>query len=187
MAFFDDGQLAFFIRVARPLRLNFVLKETAVDFKYDLEMTWKHTLEQRHTPLFQRLGKEGVVGVVKQLACDRPCRVPIETMHIDGKTHKFRNRNRRVRIVELNYVVGIKLTPVIMLTKVAADDILQRTTDEEVLLHETQLFTIFCVVVRIKHLGDRLSHCFFANRFDVAAVIENIEVKLLRCTGLPQA
>ncbi|OQB89404.1 MAG: hypothetical protein BWX86_02467 [Verrucomicrobia bacterium ADurb.Bin122] len=93
-----------------------------------------------------------------------------------------------MRVVELHgHLVG-KVVPRVGGTfAVAADDVVQRAGDEEVLLHQAQLFAVFGLIVRIKHLGNGLALCLFAHRLDPAAAVEGFEVKLLGGFRGPQA
>ena len=68
----------------------------------------------------------------------------------------------------------------------AADDVLKRASNEEVLLNETKLLTVFGRVIRVKHFRDGLTHRLFTNSFDVATIVENIEVKLVRGLRVPK-
>ena len=68
-----------------------------------------------------------------------------------------------------------------------ADHVLQRTRDEEILLHETQLFAFVLLVIRVKHLRNRFAVGFLPHRFAVAAFVEGLEVELLLGMGRPEA
>ena len=127
-----------------------------------------------------------MVRVVARFASNCPCIIPIETMIIDEQAHQFRDRNRRVRVIELDRVEIREFGPIAVIGKEATHDILQRATHEEILLHKTELLTIFRRVIRIQHLGDRLTHCLFANGFDITTIIEDVEIELARCFRIPQ-
>ena len=68
----------------------------------------------------------------------------------------------------------------------AADDVLKRTSDEEVLLNEAKLLPVFGRIIRIEHFRDGLTHRLFTNSFDVTTIVENIEVKLMRRLRVPE-
>ena len=128
-----------------------------------------------------------MIRVVTRFVGNCPRIIPIQTMIIDKQAHQFRNRNRRVRVIQLNRIEIREFGPIAVIGQVATHDIFQRATHKEILLHKAELFTIFSRVIRIQHLGDRLTHSLFANRFDVATFIENVEIELAGCFRIPQA
>ena len=69
----------------------------------------------------------------------------------------------------------------------AADDILERATNEEILLNEAQFFSVLGVVIGIQHLGDGFSGRFLPDGFYVTALVKDVEIKLLRGAGIPEA
>ena len=138
--------------VAGPLQLD-RLHQPFVDIENNLEVAWQHAFEQRHAPLFQRLGEQGMVGVGKRLRDDAPRRVPLHGVFVQKNAHQLDDRDCRVRVVELDGdLVGEVAPRVGGLAEVPAQDVAQRTGDKEILLHEPQLLARLALVVRIKDL-----------------------------------
>jgi len=65
-------------------------------------------------------------------------------------------------------------------------DILHAGRSKEILLTQTQIFTIFAGVIRIENHGDFFSVVDRCHRRRIITSIEFIEVKLLSCSGSPQ-
>jgi len=53
-------------------------------------------------------------------------------------------------IIQLNSNFIRKIIPARVFLKVAADDVLQGTGDEEILLDEAKLFTAFSLIIRVE-------------------------------------
>ena len=58
-----------------------------------------------------------------------------------------------------------------------AQDVLQRATDEEVLLQQPQAFSGFGLVVGVEHLGDGLRDHLFVDRFVEITGVEDFQRK----------
>ena len=128
-----------------------------------------------------------MVRVSKDLRNDAPRFVPGVTFDVDEQAHQFRDRERRVRIVELDSRFLRKRVERAVFGFVAADDVLQRSGNEENLLDEAELASDGGFVVRVKHLGDGFATRFFVNRFDVSAFVELVEIEIARGFRFPEA
>ena len=71
MAFLDEREGAFFIRITWPFGFDFI-KESFVDIENDLQVARQDFAEEADAPLFQSLGHECVVRVSKCAAHDPP-------------------------------------------------------------------------------------------------------------------
>ena len=78
------------------------VQETAVDFVNDFQMPRQQRAEERHRPLFQRLGQQRVVGVGKGVARDVPGGVPVQRVLVHQQAHQLGDGQRRMRVVELH-------------------------------------------------------------------------------------
>ena len=70
-----------------------LVKKPSVDLKDDLKMTGQHRSKERQGPLFERLGKKGVVRVGKGLLGNRPRKIPVHTALINEDPHKLNDRD----------------------------------------------------------------------------------------------
>ncbi len=144
--------------------------------------------EERHAPLFERLGEKRVVGVAEGLRDDFPSGVPVEIVLVQEDAEELGDGDGGVRVVELHRDLRVEIGPRIAgVAEVAADDVAQRAGDEEILLHETQLLAIFGLVVRVKNLRDGLADGLLANGVDIAAAVESDEIELLGRARSPEA
>ena len=101
-------------------------------------------------------------------------------MLINEKAHQLRNCDRRVRIVELDNVELREVLPIRVRSLEAADDILKRAADEEILLDKAKLLAVLGRIVGIQDLGDRFTHSLLTDCFDIATFVEDVEVELAR-------
>jgi len=124
-----------------------------------------------------------VVGVGKRARDDRPGRLPRESVHVVEKPLELDDRDRGVGVVELDGHLLRELVPVLVAPAEAADDVLERAGDEEVLLDEAELLAALGVVVGIEHLGDGLTGVLVAHRLLVTAAVEGLEVEILGRLG----
>ena len=96
------------------------------------------------------------------------------------------NRDRRVRVVELDgHLVG-QLVPALVVLDEAPHDVLQRRADEEVLLPEPQLTAARRAIVRIEHLRQVLRLVLLLDGLDVVPLVEVPKVEVLRRLGRPE-
>jgi hypothetical protein len=82
-----------------------------------------------------------------------------------------------VRVVELNgHAVGKGVKGVVTFL-VAAQDVLERGGDEEILLLESQFAVFQGLLAGVEHLGDVLVFDFFFDGANVIACIEEFELE----------
>ena len=164
-----------------------LLQEAGVDLVDDLHVARQEPLHQPHRPAFERLGKEGVVGVADGAAGDRPGGVPRDAVEVDENAHQLGDRDRGMGIVELDrHLVG-KVLDRAELLEVAADEVLERGGDEEILLAEAQLLAGRGRIRRIEDAGDGLRPRPVGERADMVAAVELVEADLVDGAGAPQA
>ena len=63
-----------------------------------------------------------------------------------------------------------------MSMKKASYNVLQRATNEEVLLNQSR-FAVFGIVVRVEYFGNGFTGRLFPNRFDITTFIKDIKVE----------
>ena len=172
--------------VARIARGDFA-QEAAVDFVDDLQVARQNALEEFNGPALQRLGHEGVVGVAEGAQDNAPCVVPLQMLLIQQQAHQLGSGEGGVGIVELDgHLVGEGMDFVAVGPE-AAQDVVERAGDEEVLLLEAQVAPLLNVVVGVQHLGDVFGEGFGLVGLHVLAGVEEGEVEFLGGLGRPQA
>ena len=163
-----------------------IAEEAEVDLVDDLQMPGQEFFHESDGPLFQRLGHEGVVGVVEGLADDVPGFIPREVFFVDEEAHEFGDRQSRVCIVELDDTFAVEVPQVFIVIFHSADDVLQRCGDEEELLFEAQFLAFVVVVVGVQHARDVLAHGRFQVRADVIALIELDQIEAVEGFRRPE-
>ena len=118
---------------------------------------------------------------------DRPRLVPVQRVVVHEKAHQLGDRDRRMRVVELNGPVLRELVEPLAPHQVQPDHVLQRAGDEEILLRQTQALSRIGLVVRIQNLGDGFRNRLFVDGAVVVASVERVEVERFDRLGLPQA
>ena len=171
--------------VARECQPHFV-QEALVDLVDDLQMPRQQASEQTDGPFLQGFGQQRVAGVSKRAARDVPGSVPVHVMHVHQQPHQFRNRHHRVRVVQLDHGLVRKLVPVAVLEAEAAENVIQRTGDEEVLLLEPQFPALRRTVVGIQHLADVFRVDLLLHGPSVVAYVEEPKIEFLAGAGSPQ-
>src|ERR1022692_1378084 len=63
---------------------------------------WRRMMSRRNPPLFERLGEQRVVRVAHRSDRDVPGRVPIRLLLVDQDPHELHDRDRRMRVIELD-------------------------------------------------------------------------------------
>ena len=187
LAFLDEGELCLDGIVARPLSVNGVLEEPAVDLVDDLEVAGKNALEQVYRPSLECLRQEGVVGVGEYAVADIPGLVPLESFLIDEDSHQFGDGDGRMGIVQLyGNLVGELAEVIAVCALVAAENVAYGACAEEILLDETEGLSCLGGIVRIQNVGDDLGTCLLGLCVNIGAGIERIPVEELGCPGLPE-
>ena len=105
---------------------------------------------------------------------------------VDQQPHQLRHGDGRVGVVELNRpVVGEVLDGQSAVVE-AAQHVLQRAADEEVLLLQAQTSAFVGAVVGVQHLGEGFAAHLFLNGAVVVADVEGIEVEAFGGIGTPE-
>ncbi len=181
----DQGHASHPRLVAREARMHFI-QEPAIDLVDDLEVTRQKLAEHRQGPGLQSLRQQGVVGVAQRRHGDCPRVIPLELPLVYQEPHQLGDRDRRMRVVELQCpLFGERLNGAVGNVVVHVQHVLQRTGDEEVLLQQAQLLTDLWLVVRVEHLGYRLRDDFLLDRLVVLAGVEGLDFKRLDRFGAP--
>ena len=164
-----------------------LLEETPVDFVDDLQVAREDALHHRDGPLFERLGEDGVVGVADGARREIPRLVPLHALLIDEDAHELGDDERGVGFVEMDEHLVRERLPAGVRLLVAAEDVLERTGDEEILLAEAEFLAGRRVVVGVEDLGEVLGEHLRLDGLDVRALVEVGEVELVYGLRAPEA
>ena len=113
-----------------------VVEQTAVDLEDDLQVARQHHFEPRQRPFLQGFGQQRVIRVRQRPLREAPGLIPSEMRVIQQDAHQLGDRQRRMRIVELDGDFFRKRAPIGVALPEAAHEIGQRAGDEKILLHE---------------------------------------------------
>ena len=108
-------------------------------------------------------------------------------MLVDEDPHQLRNRERRMRIVELHGRAFRQRMKIPVLVEMGTHEVLEGRRCEEVFLPQPKLSALRRLVARIKHLRDRIRMRFGGLRLHVLPIIECIEFQRLGGAGAPEA
>ncbi|MNS69975.1 hypothetical protein D3C72_1033070 [compost metagenome] len=158
-----------------------------VDQVNDLHVPRQHAFHQADRPGFQRFGQQCVVGVGQRIDGDLPRGVPRHVINVDQLPHQFSHGNRGVSVVELDRGVIAQGQHRGVHVAMAAQQILQRGGDEEVLLAQAQLLAGLGAVRRVQHPGDAFGPGHFGHGAQVVAGVETLQVQIFHGPGTPQA
>ena len=112
------------------------IEQAAVDLVNDFELTREHMFKPFHRPFLQCFGQQRVVRISEGPHCDIPRLVPSQVCFIQQNSHQLGDRQRRVRIVELDGNFLLEDPPVGVAAPEAPDEIGKRAGNEKILLHE---------------------------------------------------
>jgi hypothetical protein len=99
-------------------------------------------------------------------------------VHVHEQAHELWDRERGVRVVELDRVLVCEVLDRRFLQQDASHEVLQRARDEEVLLLQAKLLAREALVVGVEDLGDVLAADLLVDRAPVLAGVERFEVEL---------
>lgn len=117
-----------------------------------------------------------------------PSLIPLETLEINKDALQLDNGKRGVGIIELDGNLIGELAPGALRLLEAANNVVKRGGNPEVLLLEAQLLASLEVVVGVEDSTDGLSALLVGNGAFVVAIVELLEVELAaRGLGGPQA
>ena len=151
-------------------------------------MAGQHAGHHLDWPLLQRLGHHGVVGVVQALRGQLPCLVPRHVHHINQQAHELRHSNGRVGVVHLHCHLLWQFRPLVVGTlDELAQQILQRSTHEEVLLPQAELPALVACVVRVE--DGRQVLCLSTRLHGIGEVRRTVlvQIELLGGASTPQS
>lgn len=187
VAFLDERHPGEARRIAGPLESD-LREESGIDFVDYLEMPRKELFEEADRPLFERFRHERVVRVGERAGRNVPRLVPFEVLFVEKNPHEFRNRNRRMRIVQLNRDAFREEFPVAVVELLeAADNVLERRRAEEVLLLQAEDLSVHRRVVRVEDLRNRFGKFHVLDRGQIVAVVKVGEPEFIRGLGAPKA
>jgi len=106
-----------------------------VDFINDVEQARQQATEHGDGPHLERFRQQRVIRVRHRVARNVPGLVPIETVLVQQQSHELGDRDRRVRIIELEAVLLGKRGEIITVPpSPVANDVLEARRRKEVLL-----------------------------------------------------
>ena len=117
----------------------------------------------------------------------RPGLVPRHAVFVVEQALQLDDRDGGMGVVELDRDLLREVFPVLVGPAEAADDVLERTGDKEVLLEQAQFLAALGLVVRVENLRDGFAVVLFAHGFLVTAAVEGLEIELLRRSRFPEA
>ena len=116
-----------------------------------------------------------MVGVTESAAGNVPGRVEIEVVQIAQDAHEFGNRDRRMRVVEVDRRLVGQGPQIFIFAEMAFHDVLQRCGGKEVFLPQAQFLSRLVRIGRIKNPRQRFGLIAFAQGADMVARIEGVE------------
>ena len=154
LAVVNDRHVLDLVVVARILRLDLV-QEAAVDLLDNLVNTRKQAGEEVDRPFLESLCHDCVVRVRAGACRDVPRLVPAIAVDVHEETHKLRDRDGRVCIVELESRMLRKGVECAVQLQLLLKSGLDRRGDEEVLLLQSELLACHVVIIRVQNFRDR--------------------------------
>ncbi len=111
-----------------------------------------------------------------------------EAFFVHQQAHQFRNRQTRMRVVDVDDDLLRQLAPVraVELLEVL-EDVLETGGGEEILLLQAEQLAFVVVVFGVEDVGDSFRQFLFLRRLHIVAVVEVAQVNALRGAGAPQA
>ena len=185
-AFLDQAHARDAALVAGEAVANLVEK-AAVDLVDDLQVARQQHLEPGERPFLQRLGQQRVVRVGQRPLGEVPGLVPAEVRVVEQNAHQLGDRQRRVRVVELDGDLLGKRAPVGVAAPEAPHEVGQRAGDQEILLHEAQALPHARGVVGIEDARQRFGRQRLGQRADEIAAAEFLEVEVVGRGRGPEA
>ena len=134
----EDRDALLHREVARKAPLDF-RDQPAVDLLNDLQMARQHPLDHLDRPSLQRFRQQGVIRVTAGLHRQRPGGLPRQRVLVDERAHQLRDRQRRMRVVEMDGHLRREFIEVVVALQVALHDVAHGARDQEVLLQQPQL------------------------------------------------
>lgn len=104
---------------------------------------------------------------------------------VDQNSEELDSADSRVSIVKLNLIKFGELSPIGVRLFKSADDVMQGSCTEEILLLQSELLTLLTGVIRVQDAGDVLSGLTLTNGSEVVTGVELIEVKFVARARAP--
>src|SRR5215471_15089934 len=186
-ALFDQGHAPHAIEVSRPCR-NHLFQKTRIDVIDNGQMAWQDIFQQRDWPFFQRLWKQGVVGIGRHRLGDLPRCIPGHAMFVKEYAHTFGDRQGRVGVIQMDSHLRRKSLKRGMGFEIAPKDIADGAGDQEIFLHQTEFTTGLDRIRRIQHFGNDLGSDLLLYSPQVIALVEDLHIEFIRraCREQPQ-
>ena len=159
--------------------LAHIIEQPAIDLENDLQMARQQRSEQFDRPGFQSLRQQRVVGVRHRLLRHVPCGFPLEAVIIEEEPHQLGDGDGRMGVVQLGSPAQMKRLGRAAIADMAAQHVLHRAGDEEILLFEAKHLALRRHVVRIQDLADRLRGDLLLDGLMIVADVEGGEVERL--------
>ncbi len=141
-----------------------------------------------HRPFFQCFRQQRVVRVGERPYGDVPGLVPAEFGLIEENAHQFRNRHRRVRVVQLQGNFFRKLAPVGVGGPKSPHNVGQgNRATRKYSLHKAQALALGRGIIGIQNPRDGFSRQRFSHRADEITLAERLEVEVIGCGRRPEA
>ena len=178
----NERQALHEFRIAR-MTVAHAVQEPLVDFVDDFKMPRQDGGKQPHRPGLQRLGHQRMVGVGKGAHGNPPGAIPFQFMYVHEQAHELGDRYRRMGIVQLDRDLVRQFVEAGVNFLVAEQDVLQRGTDEEILLFQTQRAPRGRGIIGVEYLRQIFRGVLVLDRLDVIAFVEKREIEITRRLG----
>lgn len=109
---------------------------------------------------------------------DIPSLIPLKSLNINQNALQLNDGKRRVSVIELDSNLLRELLPRALRLLETTNNIVQRCSNPEVLLLETQLLTSLQVVIGVEDGADGLSTLLVGNGAFVVTAVELLEIEL---------
>ncbi len=163
-----------------------LLHQAAVDLLGDGVDAGHLLFVELYAPALEGLAHHGVVGVRQGAAGDVPGLVPAVVVLVEQKAHQFGHAQGRMGVVDVDGDLVGQIVQGAVLFLMLAQDSLQGSRAQQVLLLQAQPLALDVVVCRVQDLGDGLSHGVLLQRADVVASGEGGHVEALGELGAPE-
>ena len=143
-------------------------------------------VQQIQIPLFQRLAHNGVIGVREGLLGNGKAVLKVHSLQ-HQQTNQLGDGHGGVGIVELHGVEISKVAQIVAVgALIVAQDILQGSGRQHILLLDTQALALPGGVVGIQYAGNILGLVLLSQSTQIVLIVEGVKVQLLLSFALPQ-
>ena len=176
-----------------PSRLHFMtaclhfLAEADINLPDDLHQLRANRGKQRQIPLFQCFLHHRMVGVGKGFPSNIEGGFEVHTI-LTQQANQLRNRHHGMGIVQLRCMFLGKESVIAAVPRlVAAQQILQRSRHQHILLLHPQLLAFLLRIIGVQELGNVLCLVLVAGRLGILLLIEQRKINFVKALALPQA